>query len=212
MIELIKSIQIPTSDKIELFAQRGKESSKNVLLIGGFHGEEPQGVVALNYYLKNPKATKNNLFIIPCLNPSGYKINKRTNFNDVDLNRNFPTKNWILTDKDDFFGGVTPASENETKFLIDVIEEVKPDMILTLHSPFRIVNYDGPAQFYANKISEIIDYPIQGDIGYPTPGSFGTYCGVERQIPTITLEFDEKDNIEHITLKTLEIIDFLSKM
>ena len=43
----------------------------------------------------------------------------------------------------------------------------------------------------AEKISKIINYPAEASIGYPTPGSFGTYAGVERNIPTITLELDE---------------------
>ena len=29
---------------------------------------------------------------------------------------------------------------------------------------------------------------ITEDIGYPTPGSLGTYCGLERNLPTITWE------------------------
>jgi protein MpaA len=31
-------------------------------------------------------------------------------------------------------------------------------------------------------------YPASPNIGYPTPGSLGSYAGVDRQIPTITLE------------------------
>ena len=31
-------------------------------------------------------------------------------------------------------------------------------------------------------------YPVTTSIGYSTPGSFGTWAGVERGIPTVTLE------------------------
>jgi protein MpaA len=31
-------------------------------------------------------------------------------------------------------------------------------------------------------------YPPEPTIGYPTPGSMGTYCGIDRKIPMITLE------------------------
>ncbi len=31
-------------------------------------------------------------------------------------------------------------------------------------------------------------YRVSDSIGYPTPGSLGTYAGVERNIPIITLE------------------------
>ncbi|MFZ2490659.1 MAG: murein tripeptide amidase MpaA, partial [Thermoanaerobaculia bacterium] len=30
--------------------------------------------------------------------------------------------------------------------------------------------------------------PLQPSIGYPTPGSLGSYAGVERRIPIVTLE------------------------
>ena len=35
------------------------------------------------------------------------------------------------------------------------------------------------------KISDIMNYPVEPSIGYPTPGSFGTWAGIEKQIPTI---------------------------
>ena len=47
------------------------------------------------------------------------------------------------------------------------------------------------------------------DLGYPTPGSFGTYCGIERNIPTITLEYDEKEDYKSIYNKSAKVFDFL---
>ena len=127
----------------------------------------------------------------------------------MDLNRNFPTKNWELTKKNEFFGGETPASEIETQFVIDIIQEYKPSLILTLHAPFKVVNYDGPAKEIAEKISKIIKYPVEASIGYPTPGSFGTFAGIERQIPTITLELDEKMPVENLIKPVHKIFDLL---
>ncbi len=152
---------------------------------------------------------KGNLLFIPCLNPDGMQFNKRTNANDVDLNRNYPTKNWQLTEKNEFFGGESPASEIETKFMVEVLEEYQPELILALHAPFKIVNYDGPAKEIAEKIGQIINYPVEASIGYPTPGSFGTYCGVERNIPTITLELDEKIPVQDLLKPVHEIFDML---
>ena len=83
---------------------------------------------------------------------------------------------------------------------------------MTLHAPYKIVNYDGPAQNIAQKISDIIGYPVEPSIGYPTPGSFGTYCGVERNIPTITLELDEKIPVAQLEQPVFEIFDMLSTL
>ena len=160
----------------------------------------------------------NSLLFIPCLNPDGMQLGQRTNANGVDLNRNFPTKNWGENHGDNatcddaetaYYGGTSGGSEIETQFLIDTIREFKPNRILTLHAPYKVVNYDGPAKELAEKISTIINYPVEASIGYPTPGSFGTYAGVERQIPTITLELDEVCPIEDLVEPVHKIFDEL---
>ena len=179
----------------------------NVLIIGCMHGDEPQGKYLIQEYLKSNTETK--LLFIPCLNPDGVKRNTRVNANGVDLNRNFPTKNWELTEKNNFYGGKEPASEIETKFLINVIEEYKPELILTLHAPYKVVNYDGDALNIAQKISEIIKYPVEASIGYPTPGSFGTWAGIENNIPTITLELDEEIDVKELRKPVFEIFKLL---
>ena len=160
----------------------------------------------------------NNLLFIPCLNPDGMQLGQRTNANGVDLNRNFPTKNWGKNlgdnatcddEKSAYYGGISAGSEIETQFLIDTIEEFKPKTILTLHAPYKVVNYDGPAKELAERISAIINYPVEASIGYPTPGSFGTYAGVERQISTITLELDEICPVQDLIKPVHEIFDEL---
>lgn len=183
------------------------ETYNGVLVVGVFHGDEPQGKFLIENYLKRNNNTK--LAFIPELNPDGRKLCTRTNANGVDLNRNFPTKNWILSERNEFFGGDSPASEIETKFLIDVIDELRPKLILTLHAPFKVVNYDGEGKAIAEMISEIIKYPVVENIGYETPGSFGTWAGVEKGIPTITLELDEQIPIEDLEAPVFKIFETL---
>ena len=191
---------------IELFGSDNKKSY-SVLVIGVFHGDEPQGDFLIREYLnKNPDS---NILFIPCLNPDGKILKKRTNLNGVDLNRNFPTSNWKLLPKNEYFGGKSPASEIETQFLIKIIEQYNPKLILTLHAPYKIVNYDGEAKDISEKISKIIGYPIQKDIGYPTPGSFGTWAGLEKNIPTITLELDEEISPKELVEPMFEIFTML---
>ena len=158
---------------------KGNKKNPSVLIIGCFHGDEPQGKFLIEEYLKENPDTR--ILFIPCLNQYGFEHKTRTNSNGVDLNRNFPTANWELTQRNEFFGGDSPASEQETKFVIETIEKFNPKVILTLHAPFKIVNYDGDAEELAQKISEIINYPVEPSVGYPTPGSFGTWAGIERK-------------------------------
>ncbi len=192
--------------KISLIKQENSNYDKKLLIIGVFHGDEPQGEYFINSYLNKSKINgKNSLFFIPRLN----KNNERKNLNGVDLNRNFPTKNWKKSENNDYYGGTKPNSEEETKFLVDLIEKNKFDGIITIHSPYKTINYDGDALDLAQKIKKFLGYKITDDIGYPTPGSFGTYCGVERNIPTITIEIDEEENIEKLNEKFSLLFDYL---
>lgn len=181
----------------------------HVLVIGCFHGDEPQGQYLTEEYIKENPHTK--LMFIPCLNEYGVRNKTRTNENGVDLNRNFPARNWILSDRNEYYGGETPASEEETKFVIDTVEKYKPKLILTLHAPYKVVNYDGDGEEIAKKISEIIGYPVESSIGYPTPGSFGTWAGIEKKIPTITLELDEEVDVKLLKEPVFKVFKLLEE-
>ncbi len=201
---MVKTAQ---GNSINLFMNKEHNS---VLVLGCMHGDEPQGEYLINEYIKSNTDTK--LMFVPCVNPDGVKAKTRVNSNGVDINRNFPTKNWELTEKNEFFGGNTPASEIETKFLVEIIEKYKPKFILTLHAPYKVVNYDGDALEIAEKISEIINYPVESSIGYPTPGSFGTWAGIEKNIPTITLELDEEIDVKELRKPMFEIFEMLENL
>ena len=90
-----------------------------------------------------------------------------------------------------------------------LIDENNFDAIITIHAPYKTVNYDGPAELLAQKISEFLGYPPSSDIGYPTPGSFGTYCGVERKILTITIEINEEEDMEKLNSKFHTLFEYL---
>ncbi|WP_321373790.1 M14 family zinc carboxypeptidase [uncultured Draconibacterium sp.] len=202
-----------TTSTIELIKKPSNNpNAKTILIIGVFHGEEPQGEYVINRYLENGNFEdfNNHLNFIPCLNPWGKERGIRGNQNGVDLNRNYPTKNWIETEKDEYYSGTHAASEITTRQMTELLDDLKPDIILTLHAPLKCVNYDGPAKELADKIAEFCEYPVIADLGYPTPGSFGTYCGVERNIPIVTLEYDDKEDYESIYRKTEKIFDWLA--
>ena len=200
---------------VQLIKKRGTSAKAlTILIIGVFHGEEPQGEFVINKYLAETgdSEQKNHLYYIPCLNPWGKERGLRVNKNGVDLNRNYPTRNWIETENDENYSGKSAASEEETQVMIRLLKELKPDVILTLHAPLKCVNYDDPAKELAKQISELCNYPVIADLGYPTPGSFGTYCGVERNIPIVTLEYDDTENNHSIYSKSKKIFDWLGNL
>ena len=185
---------------------KGNTKNPSVVVIGVFHGDEPQGEYLVNKYLAENFNT--NILFIPRLNSCNTRVNK----NGVDLNRNFPTKNWELSEKNEYFGGETPASEKETKFIIETVEKYNPQLILSLHAPYKVVNYDcgGKCDLdIVGRISEIMNYPIEESIGYSTPGSFGTWAGIERNILTITLELDEEIDVKELEPQVFKVFELL---
>ena len=60
--------------------------------------------------------------------------------------------------------------------------------ILALHATYRMVNWDGCGAPLAGELSERCGYPVTGDMGYPTPGSFGAKYGIENNLEVITIE------------------------
>jgi hypothetical protein len=53
--------------------------------------------------------------------------------------------------------------------------------VIAVHAPFACVNYDGPpaAAAWAQAVAAVCGWPARGDIGYPTPGSLGSWLGVD---------------------------------
>ena len=104
MIKTVKTVITKENNKITFLETQNENFDKTVLIVGVFHGEEPQGEYLINKYLKTDLTNiKNKLFFIPCLNPDGMKKNQRQNSSGIDLNRSFPTKNWCVVEKNDYF-------------------------------------------------------------------------------------------------------------
>jgi protein MpaA len=158
-----------------------------------FQSRDRKGaVLSVENRLRSGGARRSLWTIIPTLNPDGYLRRRRRNARLVDLNRNFPTTDWTTgSPRSRMYGGTSPASEPETRALIRLIECLRPARIVSIHSinGGRFCNnYDGPAQALAETMARRNRYPVRAAIGYPTPGSLGTWAGVERGIPIVTLE------------------------
>jgi protein MpaA len=164
------------------------------LVLGAIHGSEGTShTVAqrlLEFVRAHPEVVESRaVAIIPVANPDGLARRMRTNKNLVDLNRNFPANNWGKTRRGSYYGGDRAASEPETNALLRAFEAVDPARVVSVHSMDKPCNnYDGPARPLAEAMAAGNGYPVRANIGYATPGSLGTWAGVDRQIPIVTLE------------------------
>jgi hypothetical protein len=175
----------------------GTGRSARILLIGGIHGDELTSISIVFRWLRwldESEARRHHWQIVPLANPDGLfaRPPRRTNGAGVDLNRNFPTPDWSRdalaywqkrTGKDPRrYPGETPMSEPETRWLTDAIQAFKPDIIVSIHAPYGVLDYDGPRQkpnrFGLLTLNQLGVYP----------GSLGNFGGVHWNIPVVTIE------------------------
>jgi murein peptide amidase A len=172
-----------------------------VLILGGVHGDEPEGVVAAKGLIEEFRKNFNlnlDLTVIPEFNIEGVLLHTRGNSNKVDLNRNLPTTDWSpIAATERYFPGPSALSETENQHLVDWIKKEKPDVIYSLHSWKPMLNTNGILP-EATEIAKYTGYIIEPDIGYPTPGSLGTYAGLENKIPTLTYEIERDISFDQI--------------
>ncbi len=65
---------------------------RRLYLSAGIHGDEPAGpMAALRMLQENAWPQNLDLWLLPCLNPVGFKLNQRENADGVDLNRDYRT-------------------------------------------------------------------------------------------------------------------------
>lgn len=172
-------------------------AAKRVLVIGGIHGDELTSVSTVFRWLdwmQQPEASDYDWRVIPLANPDGLmaRPSTRVNANGVDLNRNFQTPDWDKEAGDYWarrtrhdprrYPGKAAGSEVETRWLEAQIAEFRPDLIISVHAPYNLLDYDGqvpePTRFGRLLLNRLGVYP----------GSMGNYSGLYKQIPIITIE------------------------
>lgn len=184
------------------FKTQNSTQLPKVLILGGVHGDEIEGVTAALGLLREFQKQydyKLDLTLIPRFNEDGVLHRTRVNSRGVDLNRNMQTKDWSAEIKSErYHPGPSAGSEPETIALQNFINKEKPNFILSLHSWHPVLNVNGDCLNEAKVLSDITGYKIDADIGYPTPGCLGTYAGLERSSPTLTYEIERGLNLEQV--------------
>ena len=205
-------------------------TESTTLVICGVHGNELSSVylcinLAREIIYDNQVAfNRSHVIIAPIVNPDGFldKPPTRHNGRGIDLNRNFPTKdfsdkalaewrNRTSSDKGKYPGDKA-GSEIETQFQMMLIERFKPDKIVSIHAPYGWLDVDMPNPTHigeepdgfdfkdmVSKAQEIAVMMSRESKNFKMknfgvfPGSLGNYAAKERGIPVYTLELPSSD-------------------
>lgn len=163
------------------------DGPRTLLVIAGIHGTEPAGGPLVRRFERELRAAPERLrdvtlVLVPELNPDGLAAGTRTNARGVDLNRNWPARNFTSTERH----GGDPLTEPETRFLANLLELHRPVLVLSFHQPLACVDYDGPAEQIAERVARACNLPVK-KLG-ARPGSLGAYVGEDLGVPILTLE------------------------
>jgi protein MpaA len=83
--------------------------------------------------------------------------------------------------------GDAPASEPETRALIALVERLAPEAVIALHAPLACIDDPNDSPL-GRRLAERTGLPLVRDVGYPTPGSFGSW-GADHGVQVVTYEF-----------------------
>ena len=114
------------------------------LIVGVIHGDERAGLRvldAIKRQVPNSSAVAGTqLWLIDSVNPDGMHAHTRKNAHGVDLNRNFPYR-WRggIPTSSGYYPGPGPASEPETRGVMDFIQRIHPDVSIWYHQPWGAV-------------------------------------------------------------------------
>ncbi len=193
--------------------------SCDLLIFAAIHGEEPETTWALSRALRQLSGPPQHAAVVLAANPDGLLRGTRANANGVDLNRNFPSSNWApdpvysratIGDARDveLSPGAAAGSEPETQALMQLIAELKPHAVIALHAPLACIDDDNLSEL-GQRLANRTDMPLVRDVGYPTPGSFGSW-GKENGVPVITYEFPVIANEDLMRLHVPVLVELLT--
>jgi protein MpaA len=200
VIRHASSVYGASVDGIPLTVYLPDSGSADVVVLAAIHGDEAETTVVVSEALRCLPNGDLQAAVILCGNPDGMLRGTRGNARGIDLNRNFPTSNWSpdsvcyksrANDARDIAlsPGAQPASEPETSALLSLLDRLKPRAVVSLHSALACVD-DSGASHLGRQLADRCALPFLTEIGYPTPGSMGTWAG-EQGLTLVTLELED---------------------
>ena len=85
-----RPIDVEGQAPLPAYHRPGRAARRRLYLSSGIHGDEPAGPTAmLELFLRDDWPAELELWAVPCLNPEGFRLNRRGDQSGVDLNRDY---------------------------------------------------------------------------------------------------------------------------
>ncbi|MCB0878137.1 MAG: DUF2817 domain-containing protein [Thermoleophilia bacterium] len=191
---------------IPLVAWWPTTNSPTRVVWAAIHGEEAVTMQAAHQALRQVCARDACAVVVPVLNPDGVLAGTRQNARGVDLNRNFPCSTWKPEPSPTYWPTTTtrtserrtqlsspgsePGSEPETRAIIELIERVRPELVIDLHTPLEcVIAFSEAAVPSAEHLAEPTGIPVRRELDSPTNGDSARWCH-EADAIAVTYEFE----------------------
>jgi protein MpaA len=206
------------------------EGKREYLIVAGIHGGYEGNTVALaneliTYINANPEVVPGSakLFIIRDMNPDGEArssdVDGRVNNNGVDLNRNFPSENWVADwDRNGCWilgpttGGLYGGSEPETRTVMGFVTAHKITALISYHSAALGifpggVPWEDPSKRLAQALAKETRYPYPPmDTGCEYTGTLADWAVENGVGATVDMELSTHKNTDFDrNLKALKV-------
>ncbi|MEI7918003.1 MAG: DUF2817 domain-containing protein [Candidatus Saccharibacteria bacterium] len=177
-----------------------------VLYVGNIHGNEKSTKYLMDAWIdeleSNVRSIPSNktIVVISTINPDGFAAGGRSNSNNVDLNRNFPTSDWQTDIIDPTHqsvpggGGATALSEPESQALANYTLQLNPHLTMSFHSSagYAIGNQSGNSADLATEYAGLTGYQdMTGNdtaFSYPITGTYDDWLREESGLISVVVE------------------------
>lgn len=178
-----------------------------VLYTGGMHGSEPSGTTTLQAWAAHLDVNAykipagKQVVIVPNTNPDGVAAGSRYNANNVNLARNYATRDWkadIETASGTVTngGGTAPMSEPETRALANLTSRLNLRVEVSFHAQGRLVgaNDYADSRSIGTTYASLVGYrtmfgnSAEDIMGYGFSGQYEDWIGEKFGRPAILIE------------------------
>lgn len=160
----VVEIGITVNDHPIIAERFGTPGGPVVLIVGLLHGNEKGSSRVINRIRKDliESGSAADVWLIRDASPDGSRGGSRTNARGVDLNRNFPTSDWVRTSRGNTYSGRKAGSEPETRALANFIARHRPQLSIWFHQVGPVVDpHPLGDQSIMKEFAKVVGYPLR---------------------------------------------------